>query len=504
MKTKDSTVKKTGPIRVVEGSRRQKAAETLQSVIQATPLTENVPALEKAVSSPIGITNSQDAWVTHLAQLLHSMYLVSFTEKAQLGSIYPLQGGAGPSSTASRLENDDAAALRRAAPTVPIDERWLAAVTRYSNSTVTLDDVAKVTRCFSRFMQMRWVAAPLSDGMPAVRAACEETPDRHFTTSAAALEPWHVLRSRADPNACARLCLLQSRVPSVDDAKAHLLSVIEAKGNTAAQQQWKNSVTHFTAIAAYRLQVLETQSPSEKMKVEEVLSKDDSHAVAVASLDAAAPSREDKGDAVLVSYISDAELLAQMSPDLRHALSAEKQLAVLRQLRRDVAQVDVKEQAAVQLRHTQERLVSAYEHLRSLFGTKLRSLSAARLLSSLHRDSLFHSAQDGATLLSSLLAIDASGLTAATILKSTVTAVEGEKKEKRRRTERGRSVLPPAPPLPSVADAETVISIKSVEGFSAEALDFVLVTFDPAVGSVKGVINAVGETARHSSQHDGL
>lgn len=531
----------------------------VRSLVTSTPLHE-APAtavIEEHVDASAPATagahssSSSVAWNTHLATLLHSMYLVTFTEKAQLGAMYSRNGGAtaqqanhsstaaasiptpdtprvgsGSSAAPSVADALDVAAGAAALPvsshSITVDARWLDAVTRYCHFTVTLDDVARVAMVFPELLQVRWSveqqdrraadAAPLdalSGAHTLGRTADEErlqlggdgvtTPTRG---SAGAV-------SVSAGKLVARVYLCQDRVISMEEADRQLTQSLRTKSSPTAQRAWRALVNHHTASAAF------VDSLNRRRRgghhdgcVDVSTAASDANADAPMLLQKEASlleesSRLPKNSGVAVEdTVSDEVLCASLSAELRASLSAAKLHALLRQMRRDAAHVEEAEQHRIAQRQLQERMLNAYEHVRALYGPKdTRGRSALSLLTAMQHESRFEDTLDIKALLSTLLAIPASGLSATMLREERVVAEPvppaGNTKGvatrgKRKRAEEGSAETPVV-----VRVAETaLVPVTDLRELTDAELELVLVRLDRAHGSVKGVLDATTHKAQ--------
>ncbi|KAG5490736.1 hypothetical protein JKF63_00858 [Porcisia hertigi] len=450
------------------------------------------------ITSTLPGTTNHDAWNTHLAQLLHSMCLVSLIEKAQLGALHgrvgfsahreELTGKVMPTTPTSR---GLPASHLTAVHSVAIDDRWLGAITRYCHHTCTMDDVARIAMVFSEFVKVSWALQEWRrDAPPSFHGndtRSDATPPRFLSDRHESLDSVRCEAAPSGGKLQGRLYLTVDGVISVDEAKTHLEKALRRKGTAAAQRAWRELVNHHTAYAAYLYSRENSTAPP--------------------------PRAGGAGDAVPDPYpdacpdakstvceVSDEKYLQQLSAELRSSLSASMLRDLVLQMRRDAAHTDEYEQLRTAEQQLDERVVSAYEQVRALLGGRRgNSRSAWSLLVAMREESRFSGALDSAALLSRLLRISASGLTA-TRLREAAGQIESpsvtEKtakltKGKTPRGKRRREAEVESAALLAHVIQPTLETVTELEGLSEEDLHLIRIQLDRAKSSVRGVIEAI-------------
>ncbi|CBZ26440.1 conserved hypothetical protein [Leishmania mexicana MHOM/GT/2001/U1103] len=444
------------------------------------------------------------------------MYLVSLIEKAQLGAIH--YGGVGISSAdANRLSGKvvtpspvhEGLSAGHAPPihSVAIDDRWLDAVTRYSHFTCTVDDVARVAMAFSELAHVRWTlpawhgsSTPLGHGIDEAHSGATGSPSLsipHETVSP--------VRGKSAPSGGrlrGRLYLTASHVISVEEAEEHLRQALQRKGTAAAQRAWLELVHHHTAYAAYvdSTEGVSTSSPGGN-GAGEVAPGSKSCDGATGTLGHLLDSST--GEKNTACEVSDDQLLEQLSTELRASLSAPMLRALLFQMRRDAAHTEKRDQRRTAERQLNERVTSAYEQVRALLGGKqANGRNAWSLLVAMREESRFDDALDAAALLSRLLRIPASGLTATMLREAEVrveppsaTWVGKAKKAKGKgvRSKRRREADEADAALLLHVTQTTLESVTDLQGLSEEQLRLVRVQLDRTTGSVRGVMEVIAQ-----------
>jgi hypothetical protein len=488
----------------------------VRRLVTSTPLREApvTAVVEKSADNTVGVSGSSNtAWNTHLAQLLHSMYLVTFTEKAQLGAMYGPVSAAGVSmqkQTATAATNATEVLPLSGAPTtldsvtaasphvcshsITVDSRWLDAVTRYCHCTTTLDDVARVAMVFPALLYVRWSME--QQERHAIDASyveeLSEQPHESRSFAAAASSPVGKL--------AARVYLLNDHVISLEEATEQLTQSLCTKGSSAAQRAWRALVNHHTAYAAY----VDGQRHSDVRGatdggLEQVPRDHSEHNEVTASTSRKLGKGERKppeeDDAV-----EDEVLCATLSAELRASLSAAKLHALLRQMRKDAAHVEEAEQHCIAQRQLQERMLNAYEHVRALYGAKdTQGRSASALITAMQEESRFEDALDIKALLSSLLETPASGLSATMLREECVVAApltptpakDVVTRRKRKRVEGEKEKGSAEPPVVVRVIEPSLEAVTDLRHLSDAQLEVVLVRLDRAKGSVKGVLEAI-------------
>lgn len=507
----------------------------IRSLIVSTPLHEAPAtavvaesAADKAAASPSTRTSdspSGGAWNMHLAQLLHSMYLVTFTEKAQLGAMYGRNsataavGTSAPSSASVTHEKVD---IPVCSHSITVEERWLDAVTRYCHFTVSLDDVARVAMVFPALLQVRWSmeARDRCATDTAVNDGVAEQQPQRVNTAASSSESAHQDDAAQIPlmggKLVARVYLRESRVVSIDEASEQLTELLRKKGSASAQRVWKSLVNHHTAYAAYLdgWRSIHVSSTAASTSVEDASHHTQQH-------DKEGPFRSDRESNPHTDphddVITDEALCVTLSAELRASLSAAKLQALLRQMRKDALHVEEAEQQRIAQRQLQERMLNAYEHVRALFGRKdTRGWSARALLTALQEESRFEDALDIKALLSSLLAIPASGLSATMLRESRVVAeaaplqpasapVKGVTSRGKRKRAGEEAAEQQQRKNSHTSDANPPVVVRVVEpslepvtdlrSLTDAELELVLIALDRAKGSVTGVLEATAYKA---------
>ncbi|KAG5464428.1 hypothetical protein LSCM1_00614 [Leishmania martiniquensis] len=499
---------------------RAAASEYMRTLAVSVPISGppviavngKTPAAEAAAPP----APQHDNWKAHLAQLLHSMYLVSLIEKAQLGAIH--YRGTGSSYKVAKPLSSAAASSPPASPgflashekpmhSVAIDDRWLDAIMRYCRFTCSVDDVARVAMAFNELVRVRWTlqtsrgcAAPLAhtrgDGLPEVTESLSLSAQDQSLTSVRGKTISSVGELRG------RLYLMASHVISVEEAEEHLQKTLQRRGTTAAQHAWRELVNRQTAYAAYA-----ASREGVAIGTHGVEGGGDT-ARGWRAPDATTGSLEDSsdtgtGEKTAACEWSDDQLLQQLSSELRASLSGPMRRALLSQMRRDAAHTEKHEQHRTAERQLSERVVSAYEQVRALLGGKQASgCSAWSLLVAMRDESRFDDALDAVALLSRLLCIPASGLTATMLREREVrvesqpatrecTAATATGKKVRGKRKRGAEETGTASLL---LETETVLeSVTDLRSLSEEQLQLVRVQLNRASSSVKGVMVAVAQ-----------
>ncbi|TPP48708.1 hypothetical protein CGC21_15290 [Leishmania donovani] len=495
-------------------------SEYVRTLVGSAPISESPPIEVSEEASDTAAAASRAThrgnWNARLAQLLHSMYLVSLIEKAQLGAIH--YGGVGVSSAdANRLSGKavsptpehEGLSAGHAPPihSVAIDDRWLDAVTRYGHFTCTVDDVARVAMAFSELVHVRWTlpawhgsAPPLAHGNDAAHSGA--TGPRSLSILHQTVSP---VRGKATPcggRLRGRLYLTASHVISVEEAAVHLQQALQRKGTAAAQRAWLELVNRHTAYAAYvdLIEGVSTSSPGGN-GAGDVVPGSKSSDGATGKL--GPPFDNGTGEKSTACEVSDDQLLQQLSAELRASLSAPMLRALLSQMRRDAAHTEKRDQQRTVERQLNERIMSAYEQVRALLGGKqAKSRNAWSLLVAMREESRFDDALDAAALLSRLLRIPASGLTATMLCEAEVRAEppsatwEGKATKAKGKAVRGKRKREAdevdAALLVHVTET-TIESVTDLQGLSEEQLRLVRVQLDRANGSVKGVMEAIAQ-----------
>ncbi|KAK7194076.1 hypothetical protein NESM_000320300 [Novymonas esmeraldas] len=498
------------------------ASDCVRALLASVPASEATTAAATAeeaapssAAAPADTAVEPGPWVAQLAQLLHGVCLVSLTEKAQLGAIR--RGPEAPAIEATGLGVAAPApggSLAAAPLSVSIEHRWMEAVTRYCRRTCTLDDVARVAMAFPAFVLVRWSLKPSPHGSALAYA---DVDDR--TRDAVKADPLTVPRvactsaggSLSPPGGVlqGRLYVSAGRVVSAADAEAHLRGALARMGTTAAQRAWCELVKRHTAYAAFA--------------AANTVATAGQRARGLDCGDAAAGSQPTAGDfaavgtgAVAVGEATTPEcgareeeeeeelLLQQLSAELRASLSGPMLQALLSQMRRDAAHADVHERRRTAEELLSERVVSAYAHVRTLLGGRHgNGCSAATLLRHLREEGRFADAVDPAALLSRLLCIETSGLTA-TVLRDgeveltpspSASAVELQKgaRVKSARGKRRRDSVPLGESaVPAVRLTEPSLQrVTDIREMSEEQLQLVRVQLDRGRSSIKAVAEAI-------------
>lgn len=495
-------------------------SECVRILVSSAPISES-PAIEVSEeASDTAAASSRAAprgnWNARLAQLLHSMYLVSLIEKAQLGAIR--YGGVGISSAdanrpsrkvVSPQPEHEGLSAGDAPPihSVPIDDRWLDAVTRYSHFTCTVDDVARVAMAFSELVHVRWTLPARHDSAPPLAHGNDEA-DSGATGLPSLSIPHQTVssvRAKAAPSGGrlrGRLYLTASHVISVEEAAVRLQQALQRKGTAAAQRAWLELVNDHTAYAAYVdwTEGVSTPSPGGNGAGDVVPRSKSSDG---ATGPPGRPLGTGTGEKSTACEVSDDQLLQQLSADLRASLSAPKLRALLSQMRRDAAHTEKRDQQRTAERQLNERVMSAYEQVRALLGGKqANSRNAWSLLVAMREESRFDDALDAAALLSRLLRIPASGLTA-TMLREAEVRVElpSATWEGKATTAKGKAVRGKRKREADEVDAALLVhvtqttleSVEDLQGLSEEQLRLIRVQLDRTSGSLKGVMEAIAQ-----------
>ncbi|KAG5489009.1 hypothetical protein JIQ42_00629 [Leishmania sp. Namibia] len=457
-----------------------------------------------------------DNWNAHLAQLLHGMCLVSLIEKAQLGAMHYSNGSS--SCVAEMRISSDMASLPPASGglsasheqpmhSVAVDDRWLDAVTRYCHFTCSIDDVARVAMAFPELVRVRWtLQTSRGSAPPPVRVRADGHSDATEPLSLSASDQQVTsARSRAASSVgklLGRLYLMASHVISVQEAELHLQQALQRKGTLAAQHAWRELVNHHTAYSAYADWTKSVMAPSPDVKAGGAAPPMWQAPNATAgTLDDF--SDTSTGGKATACDKSDDQLLQQVSAELRVSLSAPMLRALLTQMRRDVAQTEKHERQRTAERQLSERVMSAYEQVRALLGGKhASSRSAWSLLVAMRAESRFHETLDAVALLSRLLCISASGLTA-TMLREAEVQVERRPPTRKgtAATANGKKARGKRKREAEEADATSLFhatkavleSVTDLRGLSEEQLQLVRVQLDRSKGSVKGVLEAMSQ-----------
>lgn len=434
------------------------AAQAFQQLIQASPLKEvevddakveitttDVASTSgaKRRSSPGRGVNNDDGLQEHLALLTHGMVLVTLTEKAQQGLVsraqldeYVDQLGADEANAA------DGQHVKLFMPSVRADARWLEAVTRYCNRRVTLDDVARVAAACPTWLSASWelqqssrqadwvLAAALTDGFstntahqplpPPQRKAAPSAAKAASGTATSSSKQRQGREGSALPHGVpahevliARVRILVPRVPSVAEAldaiKAARIAFSKAQSVTPSAETWRDRMVRCSAYEAFVQQ--ERQQGAHAAEPTALDPKGERVTHSVASREPTfAETEPDETNAEFTE--TEEAMLLTLSKELRQSLSKAKLRGVLAEMRKEASQAELHAFARIARQQEEERVLSTYTHVRSLFGATKTHLSAVRLIEALETENRFDDQRNGATQLSLLLRLNGSGLSA--------------------------------------------------------------------------------------------
>ncbi|GET93680.1 hypothetical protein, conserved [Leishmania tarentolae] len=493
--------------------------EYLRNLVASAPMSQSLATeMSRDATDTLAeasTTGKRGNWNARLAQLLHSMYLVSLIEKAQLGAMHYGGGGIPVASenglTGKMVETPpvhERPPLGHAPPThcVTIDVRWLDAVTRHSHLTCTMDDVARVAMAFPELVHVRWTLPTSQRSVPALVNGRDEAhsgptgplslPHSHDTVS-----PVRSQRGPSIGNLRGRLYLNTSHVISVEAAEVHLQQALQRKGTVAAQRAWLDLVSHHTAYAAYVDSAEDTSTLFAGGSGAGNVAQGAKACNGAANADA---HFLDSGTGESTACeVRDESLLQQLSTELRSSLSTSMLRALLSQMRRDAAHTGKREQQRTAEQQLNERVMSAYEQVRALLGGKQASCrNALSLLVAMREESRFADALDVAALLSRLLCIPASGLTATILREAEVRpdpqsfTGKGKARSAKSKTVRGKRKRETEEVDAALLVHVTQTALERVtdlQSLSEEELRLVRVRLDRTKGSVKGVMEAIAQ-----------
>ncbi|EKF32669.1 hypothetical protein MOQ_003473 [Trypanosoma cruzi marinkellei] len=275
-----------------------------------------------------------------LATILHGVFLITMTTKAQIG-IFDVGRGV----------------------TAAVDDRWLEAIVRYCGFTVILNDIIETAAAFSDWLQV-FVSLKQHGEM-------ERNPLKTVgeATRLAAGVPKDII--------VVRLKLLRSSVPSVQEAEAFL------RKRWGQSNGWQRNI-----MSSFELSKNGVAVSTEQFR-------DNSAQSEAGGLDSDVSSSviNDKvasdGDG-----LSDEELLAQISKELRASLSEKKLRYLLAQMRREAIGLDAKEQELVTRRQQRERLLATYDLVRVILGERRSVCSITQLVQQMVAQNRFRDGEE--------------------------------------------------------------------------------------------------------------
>ncbi|EAN87058.1 hypothetical protein C3747_33g120 [Trypanosoma cruzi] len=275
-----------------------------------------------------------------LATILHGVFLITMTAKAQIGIFDVGQG-----------------------ITAAVDDRWLEAIVRYCGFTVILNDIIETAAAFND-----WLKVLVSFKQ---HGEMERNPLNTIGEEAG------LAAGAAKDIILVRLRLLHSSVPSVLEAEAFL------------RKRWGQS-------SGWRRN---TMSCFEFSKHAETVSTEQFEGNCTRS-EAGGPN-SDVSSSVIIDRIasdsdglSDEELLAQISRELRASLSEKKLRYLVAQMRREAIGLDAKEQELVTKRQQRERLLATYDLVRVILGERRSVCSIKQLVQQMVAQNRFRDGEE--------------------------------------------------------------------------------------------------------------
>ncbi|RNF07893.1 uncharacterized protein Tco025E_07278 [Trypanosoma conorhini] len=296
---------------------------SLGKILWARPLD----AVEES-SVPTGSSSCEGhvSSFQRLATIAHGTFLVTMTTKAQIG--------------VSQVEQSI---------TATADDRWLEALVRYCGFTVRLDDIIETAAAFSDWLQILVALKRIGDAAQHPLTAVGEA------RGPASTVPKEIV--------VVRLKLLRATVPSVSEAEAFL------RKRWGQSEGWRREARSCLKIA------LEAETPA----TEQFQNNDFQSGTGRPTSDVLPPATCDE-NAHDSGGVSDEELLAQISKELRASLSQEKLLGVVAQMRREMMGLDAKEQALVTRRQQREHLLATYDLVCAILGGSRSVCGLAQLV----------------------------------------------------------------------------------------------------------------------------
>ncbi|ORC85632.1 uncharacterized protein TM35_000342440 [Trypanosoma theileri] len=291
----------------------------IASLLDAAPVSD----VQNNLVKPVSTTRRNHTNVyERLSTILHSVFLVTMVKMAQL-----------------RVSHSD-----RSITTV-VDDRWLGALVRYCGFTVTLTDIIECGAAFCDWLKVTVNVNSNSVPQPSESGIMQEiipaTPTESLTRM------------------IVKLKLLRENVPSIAESVAFL------RERWGKSQDWKKDVSLLLQGANPTTLVGEEDNEKKRNLPDSGMSKEKTSS-SINNNDVENNNDNDDG-------ISDEQLLAQLSAELRASLSKEKLRSVLEQMRREALGLDAKEQEEITKRQRRERLLSTYDLVRSVLG-ETRSL----------------------------------------------------------------------------------------------------------------------------------
>lgn len=417
----------------------RRANPLIEAVLMAKPLVE--------CATPSASPSRPDH-VSRLCSALHGMLLVAQIEKAQQRTL---------------LTSQRNCASVHSPPSICIDSRWLRAVTQYCTFTVTLDDVARVAASFPEWVRL--TCSRTRQMLPSLSSGDATTPDNRN-------DQW--------TETGIRLYILQSRIPSALEAQEALNASMKAMGKSIQQQPLRDVFSDVSAATAYSQQdmVAAVDHPTTAQQTLAHIQRPPSHSTPV----------ED-------THLTDVgkSLLSGISRELQQSLSKAKLQEVLRQMEKDAGRVEEDEYERIERQQEEERLVSTYAHIRSLFGSKQVSMSAAALLQALEAESRYEDSRGFLRQMELLLSCPASGVSAFTlegVVAPVPTAPDPQPRRAHHHRKRPRKDVGPAA-RPSADDGATpaaLMTVGTLTSLSAAQLAMVLVRLDRNQGSLQRLL----------------
>ncbi|KEG15239.1 hypothetical protein DQ04_00141270 [Trypanosoma grayi] len=316
----------------------------LRDLLSAHPVDDLQNQTEASLHKPRG---SGLGSIQRLSTILHGAFLVTMAKKAQL-----------------RVSHTGANV------TVTVDAEWLEAIVRYCGFTVLTRDIIECGAAFTAWLQVSVTAGP--------GGVAEEAPASHNTGTASLGGLKQLGEGVAAAAVVVKLRLLRESVPSVLEAEAHL------KKRWGRTEAWRD-----TLFSAGLTTARETGEVDFRSNDDLSLNDGKTRGTMVHST-----SDDDKSEGG--GGVSDEELLAQISKELRASLSEDKLRAVVAQMRRESLGLEAKEQEKISRRQRQERLLSTYDLVRSILGEKRSVCNTAHILQQMAAQNRFGDDMDGA------------------------------------------------------------------------------------------------------------
>lgn len=418
--------------------------QRLNAVLASSPAP---PAQKGNLAAPNALAFSAQSrmplsrLVNSFAAALHAVYVVALTEKAQHGLF---------SSSSSLVDTSGHSGKYLACSTA--STRWLNGVSRLLGQTLSLDDLARLEHMFPHWLRMTWrMHRRLGNSSP------EELEESVHEAGE---------RRECFGQLSARVYFLADHVVSVEEAEDFLSKHLEEwkresqKVNTNTNS---NKLLQHPALSVTAYQSLIQQ----EKKGEAESSRPASEKQDTLFSSTATDEEEEENGCHAKEEMSDSErqrLLGMISPELSASLPESKLHDVLRQIKKEVNNEDVKEYRRIEAQRVVEQLVHIFTLIRAFFGLKQTALNVSQVLQRLQKEgsrtqelpSLLHA-------LRQLLRIPASGLSLVRLDPASGEAV--------------------------------VVTESSLDG--KESWDGMALCLDRSAASIKGVAAAVGEIELH-------